>query len=53
MEQGIFPTDQGIKSREQGICVSVHFSHTCSTGLGMRSVLTGNFAGEEDVEGGP
>jgi hypothetical protein len=33
--------------------VSVHFSHTCSAGLGTRSVLAGNFAGEDENDGGP
>jgi hypothetical protein len=32
--------------------VSVHFSHTCRVASRWRSFLAGNFAGEEDVDGG-
>src|SRR5271169_3571573 len=37
------------RNREVGLpAVSVDFSHTCLVRLRPRSVLTGNFAGEED-----
>ena len=51
MEQRIFLTYQGTKNvatAKNREFISVHFSHTCSACCRARSVLTSDFAGEED-----